>query len=61
MYVGSLISVWRELEKENKEFFKAYAKSREEIRAAPTTDHQFAGIQRMLSHVSDESKTPSLG
>ncbi|KAG6619470.1 hypothetical protein I3843_10G133800 [Carya illinoinensis] len=51
-------TVWKELEKENKEFFEAYAKSREE-RAA--TDQILAGIQRMLSHVnSDVSKTQSL-
>lgn len=45
------VTVWKELEKENKEFFEAYAKSREE-RAASEEETS----RRIQSLLSDSSK-----
>jgi hypothetical protein len=41
------VTVWKELEKENKEFFEAYTKSREDRAASEMETRQ--RIQKMLS------------
>ncbi|XP_057440627.1 uncharacterized protein LOC130732633 [Lotus japonicus] len=45
-------TVWKELEKENKEFFEAYSRSRAEIRASETETRQ--RIQNMISDNSSK-------
>jgi hypothetical protein len=47
------ITVWKELEKENKEFFEAYTQSREEKAAAAT---EMGTRQRIPKMLSDSSK-----
>jgi hypothetical protein len=46
--------VWKELEKENKEFFEAYTQSREEKAAAAATE--MGTRQRIPKMLSDSSK-----
>ncbi|XP_041022934.1 uncharacterized protein LOC121263986 isoform X2 [Juglans microcarpa x Juglans regia] len=53
-------TVWKELEKENKEFFEAYRKSREEmvkLRKEASEMETREGIQRVLSVSDAASKT----
>lgn len=61
IFVSSILfAVWNELEKENKEFFEAYRKSREEmvkLRKEASEMETREGIQRVLSVSDAASKT----
>lgn len=56
-----LLAVWKELEKENKEFFEAYSKSREDqmvkVSKEASEMETREGIQRVLSVSDAASKT----
>lgn len=55
MYI--IYAVWNELEKENKEFFEAYAKSKsKDERMSEEETNQM--IQKMISDSSKGSNTP---
>lgn len=55
--MGLIVSVWKELEKENKEFFEAYTNSRGAARESKTETKQ--RIQKMLSAHLSQTDTDS--